>query len=147
MSIFIRLACRLNWLISSQKSVIAYDRRQFAKQQGAFERLTSDITTIDDSGVNSSASDNFAVVAAQLQRHSHVGFSPIGPDPDRGPCEQNFKAVPDKHLRTAFFADQCITGRVTVTFRSLSSNVCYEGDMEWQRSTQTSFGVMRYGWL
>jgi hypothetical protein len=44
--------------------VIAYDRRQFAKQQGAFERLTSDITTIDDSAVNSSASDNFAVVAA-----------------------------------------------------------------------------------
>ena len=36
-------------------------------------------------------------------------------------------------------------GLVTVQFRSLSSNICYEGDMEWQRDTQTSFGVMRCG--
>jgi hypothetical protein len=38
------------------------------------------------------------------------------------------------------------TGPVPVSFRSLSSNVCYEGDMEWQRDTQTSFGVMLCGW-
>ena len=33
-------------------------------------------------------------------------------------------------------------GLATVYLRSLSSNVCYEGDKEWQRDTQTSFGVM-----
>ncbi len=37
-------------------------------------------------------------------------------------------------------------GFVAVLFRSLSSNVCYEGDKEWQRDTQTSFGVMRCAW-
>jgi hypothetical protein len=35
------------------------------------------------------------------------------------------------------------SGLVPLTFWSLSSNVCYEGDMEWQRDIQTSFGVMR----
>ena len=34
---------------------------------------------------------------------------------------------------------------VTVQFRSLLSNICYEGDMEWQRDTQTIFAVMRCG--
>ena len=37
-------------------------------------------------------------------------------------------------------------GLVPVKFRSLSSNVCYEGDMEWQRDTQTRFAVMRFAW-
>ena len=36
-------------------------------------------------------------------------------------------------------------GLVAVYFRSLSSNVCYEGEIKWQRDTQTSFGVMRCG--
>jgi hypothetical protein len=36
------------------------------------------------------------------------------------------------------------SGLVKVLFRSLSSNVCYEGDMEWQRDIQMSFGVMRF---
>jgi hypothetical protein len=36
-------------------------------------------------------------------------------------------------------------GLVTVQFRSLSSTICYEGDMEWQRDTQTSFALMRCG--
>jgi G3E family GTPase len=34
-------------------------------------------------------------------------------------------------------------GFVAVLFRSLSSTVCYEGDIEWQRDTQTSFSVMQ----
>ena len=38
-------------------------------------------------------------------------------------------------------------GLATVYFRSLSNNVCYEGDKEWQRDTQTSFGVMPCGQL
>ena len=37
-------------------------------------------------------------------------------------------------------------GLVPLTFRSLSSNVCYEGDKEWQRDTQTRLKVMRCAW-
>ncbi len=34
-------------------------------------------------------------------------------------------------------------GLVAVWFRSLSSSVCDEGDMKWQRDIRTSFGMMR----
>ena len=36
------------------------------------------------------------------------------------------------------------TGLDRVTFRSLSSNVCYEGAKKWQRVTPKSFAVMRF---
>ena len=34
-------------------------------------------------------------------------------------------------------------GLVAVQFRSLSSNVCYEGDKRWLRDIATSFAVMQ----
>ena len=39
-----------------------------------------------------------------------------------------------------------VDGLVAVYFRSLSSNICYEGDREWQRGTQTRSGLTRFAW-
>ncbi|MEJ6609085.1 MAG: transposase, partial [Paracoccaceae bacterium] len=37
-------------------------------------------------------------------------------------------------------------GLATVYFQSLSSNIFYEGDREWQRGTQTRSGLTRFAW-